>query len=166
MANRRMFSLDVVGTDKFLELPVSAQCLYFHLGMRADDDGFVSSPKQVLKMLSCAVGDMKALADNGYVIPFESGIIVIRHWRQNNYIQTDRYKKTRYTVEQSTLQLSDGVYSSDASCIQNIYSPDTRCIQDVSGLYTQVSIGKDSIVKDSKYICTEPEAPGQESSTA
>lgn len=138
MANRRMFSLDVVGTDKFLELPVTAQCLYFHLGMRADDDGFISSPKQILKMLSCTNGDMKILAENGYIIPFESGIIVIRHWKQNNYIQSDRYKKTRYIKEKSMLGVSDGEYSLDESCIQS-----------VSNLETQVRLGKDSVVKDS-----------------
>lgn len=70
MANKRMFSLDVVGTDKFLDLPISAQCLYFHLGMRADDDGFISSPKQIVKMITCTQGDMKILAENGYIIPF------------------------------------------------------------------------------------------------
>lgn len=148
MANRRMFSLDVVGTDKFLELPVTAQCLYFHLGMRADDDGFISSPKQILKMLSCTNGDMKILAANGYIIPFESGIIVIRHWKQNNYIQSDRYKKTRYIEEKSMLGISDGEYSLDESCIQS-----------VSSLETQVRLGKDSIVKDSiNTISSEPKA--------
>ncbi len=111
MANRRMFSLDVVGTDKFLDMPTTAQCLYFHLGMRADDDGFISSPKQVIKMIACTNGDLKILAENGYIIPFESGIIVIRHWRQNNYVRCDRYTKSRHTEELQRLFLKDGVYN-------------------------------------------------------
>ncbi len=110
MANKRMFSLDVVGTDKFLDLPISAQCLYFHLGMRADDDGFISSPKQIVKMITCTQGDMKILAENGYIIPFESGIIVIKHWRQNNYLRRDRYTKTIHKEEFEVLALKNGVY--------------------------------------------------------
>lgn len=128
MANRRMFSLDVVATDKFIELPVSAQCLYFHLGMRADDDGFVSFPRQIMKMISCTKKDMDMLTESGYVIPFKSGVIVIRHWKQHNYIQADRYKKTKYSEERQQLDLVDNVYVSklDTECIQNVYEVDTQ----------------------------------------
>ena len=111
MANKRMFSLDVVGTDKFLDLPVTVQCLYFHLGMRADDDGFISSPKQIIKMTTATTGDLKVLVESGYIIPFESGIIVIRHWRQNNYLRNDRYTRSSYTEELASLSLKDGVYN-------------------------------------------------------
>lgn len=78
MAKRRMFSLDIVDTDEFLDLPTTAQCLYFHLGMRADDDGFVSSPKKITKMVNCTTEDLKLLTEKGYIIPFESGIVVIK----------------------------------------------------------------------------------------
>ena len=94
MANRRMFSLSVVDTDKFLEMPATTQLLYFHLGMRADDDGFVSSPRKVLSFTNCTNDDMKVLISKGFIIPFESGIVVITHWKQHNYIQSDIYRKT------------------------------------------------------------------------
>ncbi len=89
MANRRMFSLNVINTDNFLEMPSSAQCLYFHLGMRADDDGFVSSPKMIAKIANCSTDDLKILATKGYIIPFENGVIVITHWKQSNSIPKD-----------------------------------------------------------------------------
>lgn len=150
MANRRMFSLDVVDTDKFLDMPISAQCLYFHLGMRADDDGFISSPKQIMRMASCSQGDIRALIENGYVIPFESGIVVIRHWKQNNYIRPDRYNETRHIAEKQQIEQRNGVYELPISGIpsdnQMTYQWDT-----------QVSIDKNSIDKDSiNTICSEP----------
>ncbi len=126
MANRRMFSLDVVNTDKFLDMPVSAQCLYFHLGMRADDDGFISSPKQITRMIACTQGDIKILAENGFIIPFQSGIVVIRHWKQHNYIQSDRYRKTMYTKERARLELINNVYRLDTEDIQIVSSTDTQ----------------------------------------
>ena len=110
MANRRMFSLDVINTDNFMDMPISAQCLYFHLGMRADDDGLVSSPRQIIRMVSCTNDDLKVLISKGYVIPFESGVVVIRHWRQNNYLRCDRYTKS-VREEFDLLKLEKGVYS-------------------------------------------------------
>lgn len=111
MANRRMFSMDVINTDKFMDMPISAQCLYFHLGMRADDDGFVSTPRLVIKIVNCTNDDLKILISKGYIIPFESGVIVIRHWRQNNYVRCDRYTKSRHTGELQQLLLENGVYN-------------------------------------------------------
>lgn len=156
MANRRMFSLDVIDTDVFLEMPLTTQALYFQLGMRADDDGFVSSPKRVLKMLDCKPDDLRILISRGYVIAFETGVIVITDWKANNYIQTDRYKKTRYQEEFKQLELNNGTYikktdnlpgenASQTVCIQDGYNVDTECIQDVSNMDTQVRLGKDSI---------------------
>lgn len=136
MATRRMFSLDVVNTDLFLDMPVSAQCLYFHLGMRADDDGFIASPKQIMRMATCTQDDMKILVSKGFVIPFESGIVVIRHWKQHNYIQSDRYRKTKYTEEKDRLELKE-----------NVYVLDTECIQSSSKVDTQYRLSKD-IVRD------------------
>lgn len=126
MATRRMFSLDVVNTDLFLDMPVSAQCLYFHLGMRADDDGFIASPKQIMRMATCTQDDMKILVSKGFVIPFESGIVVIRHWKQHNYIQSDRYRKTKYTEEKGRLELKDNVYVLDTERIQSSSKADTQ----------------------------------------
>lgn len=123
MANRRMFSLDVVDTDKFLEMPASSQNLYFHLGMRADDDGFVSSPKKITKLVNCGEDDLRVLISRGFVVLFDDGIVVITHWKQNNYIQKDRYKQTIYQKELSSLSVEDGVYQVASkmypSCIQN-----------------------------------------------
>lgn len=139
MANRRMFSLDVVDTDAFLDLPISSQALYFHLGLRADDDGFVSSPKRVTAMIGANQDDLKLLVVKGFVIALENGIIVIRHWRQNNYIQSDRYKKTVYQTEFERLIVNNGVYE---------IGTDTPCIQNVSGMDTQNSVDKIRKEKD------------------
>lgn len=139
MANRRMFSLDVVDTDVFLDLPISSQALYFHLGMRADDDGFVSSPKRVTSMIGANQDDLKLLIAKGFIIALEDGIIVIRHWKQNNYIQNDRRRNTIYQSQLAALTVSNG-----------IYEVDTQCIQTVSEMDTQVSIDKNSKEKDSK----------------
>ena len=155
MANRRMFSLDVVSTDNFLDMPVSSQCLYFHLGMRADDDGFVSSPKQIMRMLSCSQGDIQVLADRGYIIPFESGVLVITHWGQNNYIRADRYNETKYIEEKSHIIQKNGVYELDALGIPC----GNHMVDDWD---TQVSIGKDSIDKDSINTIS----PGSKNDTA
>lgn len=131
MANRRMFSLKVVDTDKFLDMPSTTQALYFHLGMRADDDGFVSSPKKIAATVNCGTDDLKLLASKGYIIPFESGVVVITHWKQHNYIQSDRYQKTIYKEERDLLALSG-----------NVYRLDTENIQEVSKTDTQVRLGK------------------------
>lgn len=119
MANRRMFSLDVVDTDIFLDMPASSQNLYFHLGMRADDDGFVSSPKKITKLVNCGEDDLRVLISKGFIIPFDSGVVVIRHWKQNNYIQADRRKDTIYQNEIGTLGINNGVYELYTECIQN-----------------------------------------------
>lgn len=139
MANRRMFSLDVVDTDIFLDLPISSQALYFHLGMRADDDGFVSSPKRVTAMIGANQDDLKLLIVKGFVIALEGGVVVIRHWKQNNYIQSDRHKDTVYQNQMAALTVNNGSYEVD-----------TKCIQTVSKMDTQDSIDKNSKDKGSK----------------
>lgn len=142
MANRRMFSLDVVDTDIFLDMPASSQNLYFHLGMRADDDGFVSSPRKITKLVNCSRDDLNVLISRGFVIAFADGIVVITHWRQNNYIQKDRYKETVYKNDLESLSIENGVYRLD-----------TVRIQSGNNLEAQVSIGKDSIVENKTYSC-------------
>lgn len=103
MAQKRMFSLLVTDTDKFLDMPVSAQALYFHLGMHGDDDGFVCSPRKIARAAGCNDDDLRLLASKGYIIPFESGVVVITDWRVNNTLKNDRYHPTIYAEEKAML---------------------------------------------------------------
>lgn len=103
MANKRMFSIDVTETDSFLEMPLTAQALYFHLGMRGDDDGFVSNPRSIMRVAGCSEGDLAILAEAGYIISFRSGVIVISDWKVNNNLRNDRYKPTTFQSERSLL---------------------------------------------------------------
>ena len=104
MANKRMFSVDVTETDAFLEMPLTAQALYFHLGMRGDDDGFVSNPRSIVRVSGCSESDLTILAQSGYIITFRSGVIVISDWKVNNYLRGDRYKTTVFQNELSMLE--------------------------------------------------------------
>lgn len=128
MARRRMFSLDVVDTDRFLDMPSSTQALYFHLGMRADDDGFVASPKRTTAMCGCSADDLNLLAAKGFVKPFESGVLVIVDWKKNNLIRPDRYTPTQFQEEKAQL----GIPAVNQNTYQRV---------------PQVSIGQDSIDK-------------------
>lgn len=136
MAERRMFARAIVLSDAFLDMPMSARCLYFTLGMFADDDGFVGSPKAIMRQCGASTDDLRVLLGKRYVLAFESGVIVIKHWRINNYLQNDRHKATTYVEELGTLTTDEkGAYTEkDRPCIQNVYT------------------GKDSIGKDSKEI--------------
>jgi hypothetical protein len=107
-----MFSAQIVTADEFLEMPLTSQALYFHLGMSADDDGFVS-PKKILRMTGAGEDDLKVLVAKRFVIPFNSGVIVITHWKQNNYLRNDRYTPTIYKDESDLLSSSQGVYHLD-----------------------------------------------------
>lgn len=121
MATKRMFSLNVIDTDNFLEMPMSARLLYYDLGMRADDDGFVGNCKKILLFTGAKEDDLKILITKGYVIPFENGVIVIRHWKMNNYLQNDRTKPTIYQQELKQLHLDNsGVYNLYTNCIHSI----------------------------------------------
>ena len=136
MAQRRMFSKKIVDTDLFIEMSPTAKLLYFYLNMSADDDGFVGNPKTIKLVSGATDDDLKILVAKQFIIPFESGVIVIKDWKIHNYIQKDRYSKTQYTDEKSQLVVEEnGTY--------------TRCIQNVSILDTQVRLGKDRLGKDS-----------------
>ncbi len=112
MARKRMFDLEIVDTDIFLEMPQSTQNLYFHLGMRADDDGFVSNPRKIIRTIGANEDDLRILFSKQFVIPFESGIVVIRHWKLNNYLRKDRYTETIYKNEKKMLvEDENGVYN-------------------------------------------------------
>lgn len=152
MASKRMFSIDVIDTDKFLDMPVSTQALYFHFGMRADDDGFVSSPKKIAKIANCTNDDLRILISKGYVIPFDSGVIVITDWKANNLIKNDRYKPTRYQEEFKKLEVKDGSYIANQTVILDGIQMEPDWNQDGTQVEPQVRLGKDSIDKDNKYI--------------
>lgn len=148
MAERRMFSKQIIDSDAFLDMSASAQSLYFHLGMRADDDGFVNNPKKILRMVGAAEDDLKILVAKRFVIVFNSGVIVIKHWRMHNYIAKDRYKPTVYQEEYKMLEVKENKAYTEKSGLVPI--PSTTCKQPVYNMDTQVRLGKDSVVKDSK----------------
>lgn len=135
MAERRMFAKAIIDSDAFLDMPLSTQALYFHLAMRADDEGFVGNPKKIQKMIGASDDDCRILISKRFVLTFESGIIVIKHWKIHNYIQNDRFKTTTYLEEKATLKLDD----------KKAY---TECIQNVSKMDTQYRLDKISIELD------------------
>ncbi len=146
MANKRMFCLDIVNSDAFLDMPLSAQALYFHLGMRADDDGFIGNPKSIQRLAGASQDDLMLLITKRFLIAFDNGVIAIKHWRMNNYIQKDRKKDTVYIELLNSLEVkANGSYTEKKKM-------DTVCIQDVSEMDSQNSIDKISIDKDSIEI--------------
>lgn len=143
MAERRMFAKTIIDSDAFLEMPLSAQALYFHLGMRADDDGFVNSPKRIMRLVSCSEDDMKLLIAKNFIIPFESGIVVIKHWKIHNYIRSDRYKETAYTEEKSLLETKE---NNAYTLIEPLGIPSDIPMGDVGkDRIGEVSLGKDRL---------------------
>ena len=146
MAERRMFAKTIIDSDAFIDMPLSTQALYFHLSMRADDDGFINNSKKIQRMIGASEDDLKLLFVKNFVIPFETGIVVIKHWKIHNYIRNDRYKETVYLEEKSqletkenngyTLKIDDGI-------------PDGYQME------TQVRLGKDSIDKNSIVVIEE-----------
>lgn len=141
MAKKRMFSIDVVGSDAFLDLPYSAQCLYFQLGMRADDDGFVGNPKTIQRIAGTKASDLELLVKKRFLLQFPSGVVVIKHWKINNQIQKDRYTPTVYTEEYQRLYIKDNKAYTES---------DKGCIHSVSEMDTQISIDKNRLDKNSR----------------
>lgn len=107
MAQKRMFSLQIVDTDAFLDMPLSSQLLYFHLTMRADDEGFIGNPKKIMRLIGVQDDDMKILLAKRFILSFESGVVVIKHWLIHNTIRMDRFNKTSYGKEKMTLEVCD-----------------------------------------------------------
>lgn len=136
-----MFAKTIVDSDAFLEMPQSTQLMYFHLSMRADDEGFINNPKAIMRSVGCKDDDMRLLISKKFIIPFESGVVVIKHWKIHNYIQSDRFIPTKYQDEKMQLELDEN---------KAYRLPKTECIQNVSNVDTQVSIGKVRLGKDSK----------------
>ena len=143
MAERRMFAKSIVLSDAFLDMPMSARCLYFTLAMLADDDGFINSPKSIMRQCGATTDDMNILIGKRFVLTFDSGVVVIKHWRIHNLIQKDRYRETKYLEEKSQLQLDGN--KAYTECIQDVYDvePQVRLGKDRLG---EVSVGEDSIV--------------------
>lgn len=155
MANKRMFSLSIVDSDAFLDLPLSTQALYFHLNMRADDDGFISNPKKILRTIGASEDDLKLLIMKRFVLVFEDGVIVIKHWRMHNTIQRDRYKKTNYIDDLKQLSIKEnGAYTfMETGCIQNGNGLETKCIQSGN---TDIELGlEQGLNKDLKETTTD-----------
>ena len=128
MAERRMFAKTIIDSDAFLDMPLSTQALYFHLSMRADDDGFINNPRKIQRMIGGADDDLKVLITKKFIIPFDSGIVVIKHWKIHNYIQKDRYKETVYLEEKAMLETkgNKGYTLKNNGCIHNGYIVDTQ----------------------------------------
>jgi len=139
MAERRMFARIITESDAFLDMPLSTQALYFHFGMAADDDGFINNPKKIQRMIGAEDDDFKLLIAKHFIILFDSGVIVVKHWKINNYIQKDRYKETTYQEEKKILTIKENKAYTLAY---------PECIQDVSKLDAQVRLGKVSLDQD------------------
>ena len=150
MANKRMFSIDVTETDTFLEMPLTAQALYFHLAMRGDDDGFVSNPRSIMRVTGCSENDLKTLAESGYIITFRSGVIVISDWKVNNYLRGDRYKPTTFQNELSMLTET----ANKRYVLESDSQRSTVGIPNSNQMETQYSIEKNRVVVDTATTAT------------
>ena len=143
-----MFTKKIIDSDAFLDMPLSTQALYFHLNMRADDDGFINNPKKIMRMIGASEDDLKVLISKRFIITFESGIVVIKHWRMHNLLRKDRYIETQYVEEKNMLFLKDnGAYTEDGNQLATKWQP--------NGNTGKVSIGKDSIDKSSRVEVSE-----------
>ncbi len=150
MAERRMFAKTIVDSDAFLEMPMSARLLYYDLAMRADDDGFINSPKKIMRFIGATNDDMNILIMRKFIIPFDNGIVVIKHWRIHNYIRKDTYNETSYKEQKAMLELDEN----------KAYRLSEN--NSVDGSLTQVSIGKVSIDKDNSLKKTKAkESPAE-----
>lgn len=181
MAERRMFARTIVESDAFLDMPLSAQSLYIHLGMNADDWGFVNNPRSIRRMCGASEDDLRLLVAKKFILTFDSGAAVIKSWWVNNYVQSDRRHPTRYQEELETLFLDEnksyttkdtGVLPADMFnrvskvepvCIQPVSKMDTKCIQSVSKMDTEVRLGKDRLgesTSNSSRVDTQPNPKG------
>ena len=140
MAERRMFAKTIIDSDAFLDMPMSARLLYYDLSMRADDDGFNNSPKKVMRTIGATIDDMNILIARKFIIPFENGVVVIKHWRIHNYIRKDTYNETPYKEQKAMLEL-------DENKAYRVKKDD--CLLSVDDPLTQDRLGKDRLGKDS-----------------
>lgn len=145
MAERRMFAKTIIDSDAFLDMPLSTQALYFHLSMRADDDGFINNPRKIQRMVGCADDDLRVLIAKNFIIPFDSGIVVIKHWRIHNYLRSDRYKPTVYADEKAMLTVKEN----NAYTLTGIPTGIPNGIPNGYQCETQYRLGEDRLGKDS-----------------
>ena len=150
MAERRMFAKTIIDSDAFLDMPVTARLLYYDLAMRADDDGFVNSPKKIMRMIGASQDDLSILMMRKFIIAFDNGIVVIKHWRIHNYIRQDTYNETKYKEQKSLLELDENKAYRLIEKFDN--EPSTVRLLSVDDPSTQDRLGKDSIGKDSNTI--------------
>ena len=152
LAERRMFTQKIVDSDAFLDMPLSSQSLYFHLNMRADDDGFVNNPKKIQRMIGASEDDLKLLQAKRFILGFENGVIVIKHWRMHNLLRKDRYNPTQYQEQMARLQLKENGSYTETIEIPMLEEPDNQLATtwqpDDTQMATQDRIGKDSIGKE------------------
>jgi len=144
MAKKRMMSLSIMDTDAFLDMPMSSQALYFHLLMRADDEGFIGNPKKIMRMIGSQDDDLRVLSSKRFILTFESGIVVIKHWLIHNNIRTERMQETTYKKEKETLSLNEyNAYTESKS--DNVRQMSDSCQTNVR---IGIGLGKDRIGKD------------------
>lgn len=150
MAEKRMFAKTIIDSDAFLDMPLTTQALYFHLSMRADDDGFINNAKKIQRYIGASDDDLRLLAAKRFIIPFQSGVVVIKHWKIHNYIQSDRYKPTVYEEEKAALDVKP---NKAYTLKDEMY---TECIQDASGLEPQIRLDKNRLDKNSGVTNVTP----------
>ena len=150
MATKRMFTMKICDSDAFLEMPLSTQCLYFHLNMRADDDGFIGNSKRIVRLVGASEDDLKLLIAKRFVLAFEDGVIVIKHWRMHNTLSKDRYHETQYLEEKDMLRIKEnGSYSFDGGLplddtkLLEISSRQCRRTKDEQKTNSDIDIGLD-----------------------
>ena len=148
MAERRMFTQKIIDSDAFLDMPLSSQSLYFHLNMRADDDGFVNNSKKIQRMIGASDDDLKLLIAKRFILAFENGVIVIKHWRMHNLLRKDRYNPTQYQEQMSRLEVKDNGSYTEKTTVLDIPEMATTWQPLGNQLAPQDSIGKDSIGKE------------------
>ena len=159
MAEKRMFTQKIIDSDPFLDMPLSTQALYFHLNMRADDDGFINNPKRIQRTIGASEDDLKLLLAKRFVIGFENGVIVIKHWRMHNTLRKDRYNPTQYQEEFALLEVKDNnAYTEkmDSNLLATTWQPNGNQLE------PQYSIGKNSIDKESTDKDSMPESDDSE----
>lgn len=142
MAERRMFAKTIIDSDEFLDMPLSTQALYFHLSMRADDEGFINNPKKIMRMIGASQNELEILIAKRYILSFDTGVIVIKHWKIHNYIQKDRFKPTLYKEEKDLIGTKE-----NKSYTESFKVMDTKCIQDGDTGKSKVRLGKVSLGK-------------------
>lgn len=160
-----MFAKTIVLSDAFLDMPLSARCLYFTLGMLADDDGFINNPKSIMRQCGASDDDMKILLAKKFILAFETGVIVIKHWRINNLLRSDRYQPTKYSEEKKQLQVEEnGAYTLGIPSI-GIPSIDKDSIDKISVDEIRTDTEKDNKqnnVEESTSSLTSTDIPTQE----